>query len=150
MSIDSLALAPSELHAMRPVRHRPCVLRPEPFSIQSSRLRRQFPFPSCDLPKSGSGSGADANEQLVPGSETSESSVADGAIGVRNPSSAPAIYYATPPQYPPIAGVRAKENGITHNLMTYFVDMSNPQGFGAVMSLEELMTWVVASREINV
>ena len=75
--------------------------------------------------------------------------MADNAIGVQNPASASALYSATPPQYPPIAGVRAREQGITHNLMTDFVDMSmsDPQGFGVVMNLGELMTLVVASQD---
>ena len=76
--------------------------------------------------------------------------MADDAIGVQNPSSASVLYFATPPQYPPIAGVRAREEGITHNLMTDFVDMTDSQGSGVVMNLEELMTWVVAYRETNV
>ena len=66
------------------------------------------------------------------------------AIGVQNPS-ASVLYSAAPPEYPPIAGVRARENGIVHNLMTGFVDMSNSQGFGVVVNLEEFMTWVVVS-----
>lgn len=76
--------------------------------------------------------------------------MADGAIGVQNPSesSVSVLYSVTPPQYPPIAGVRAREQGIGHNLMTDFVDMSSdPQGFGVVMNLGELMTWVFASKD---
>ena len=67
--------------------------------------------------------------------------MADGATEVQNPPT-PVVYSATPPQYPPIAGARARENGITNNLMTDFVDMNNPEGFGVVMNLGELMAWI--------
>lgn len=82
---------------------------------------------------------------VVPVSEKSDSSVAEDIAGVQNPSVS-IVYYAAPPLYPPIAGVRARENGIVHNLMTDFVDMNNPEGFGVVMDLEEFMMWV-ASRD---
>ena len=34
--------------------------------------------------------------------------------------------------------------GIVNNLMTDFVDMNNSAGFGVVVNLEELMTWIVS------
>lgn len=76
---------------------------------------------------------------------TSESSIAENDIEVQNPS-ASVIYHATPPLYPPIAGTRATENGIAHNLMSDFVDMNTPEGFGVVVGLEEFMIWI-ASRD---
>jgi len=88
---------------------------------------------------------SDRSHMVVPASETSLSSVADGTIGVQN-SPASAVYAVAPPLYPPIAGVRARENGVAHNLMTDFVDMNNSEGFGVVMNLGELMAWV-ASRD---
>jgi len=82
---------------------------------------------------------------VVPVSGTSVSSVADNAIEVQN-LSASVIYHAIPPLHPTIAGTRATENGIAHNLMTAFVDMNNPEGFGVVAGLEEFMIWI-ASRD---
>jgi len=82
---------------------------------------------------------------VVPASETAASSVAEEAIEVQNPP-ASVVYQAAPPLYPPIAGPRATENGIAHNLMTDFVDMNNPNGFGVVVNLEEFMIWI-ASRD---
>jgi hypothetical protein len=69
--------------------------------------------------------------------------VPDDATEVQNPSTS-VVYMVTPPLHPPIAGVRARENSIAHNLMTDFVDMSNSGGFGVVMNLEGLMAWVVS------
>ena len=72
----------------------------------------------------------------------------DNAIEVQNPETS-VVYEAAPPLYPPIAGIRARERGVAHNLMTDFVDMDNPNGFGVVMSLAEFATWIV-SREIKI
>lgn len=80
---------------------------------------------------------------VVPASERSESPVADQAIEVQNPS-ASVLYRVAPPPYPPIAGVRAREKGITHNLISDFVDMNNPDGFGVVANLEEFMAWIAS------
>jgi hypothetical protein len=112
------------------MRHHASILRPE--TISFNRLCSSLPR---DLPKSCSVQSL-TDKQLVPVSETTASSVADNATGVQNPST-------SQPQYPPIVGVRAGEKGITHNLMTDFVDMSNLEGFGVVMNLGELMTWIV-------
>ncbi|KAF9646275.1 hypothetical protein BDM02DRAFT_3130510 [Thelephora ganbajun] len=86
---------------------------------------------------------SDRSHMVVPISEISASSVPDDATEVQNLSTS-VVYKAAPPLYPPIAGVRARENGIVNNLMTDFVDMSNPKGFGVVVNLEELMTWIVS------
>jgi len=75
--------------------------------------------------------------------EPSVSLVTDNATEAQNPSTFVG-YHVAPPPYPPIAGVRARGKGVAHNLMTDFVDMNNPGGFGVVMNLEELMTWVVS------
>ena len=74
---------------------------------------------------------------------STESSVLDDATEAQNPPTS-VVYCFAPPKYPPIAGVHARENGITHNLMTDFVDMGNAEGFGVVMNLGELMTWIVS------
>ena len=106
-------------------------------SIQSAAL-----FPSArDLPYFLLQSLTD--KQLVPVSEKSLSSVADDATEAQSPPT-PAVYCAAPPQYPPIAGARARENGITHNLMSHFVDMSNPGGFGVIMNVGELLAWIIS------
>jgi hypothetical protein len=85
-----------------------------------------------------------ADKQLVPLSEApASSSVDSNAAEVQN-SSTSVVYYAPPPLYPPIAGIRARERGIADNLMTDFVDVDNPNGFGVVMSLADLMTWIVS------
>ena len=68
--------------------------------------------------------------------------MADQPIEAQIPS-ASVVYRVPPPLYPPIAGVRARENGIVDNLMTHFVDVNNPNGFGVVMNLEELMKRIV-------
>ena len=67
----------------------------------------------------------------------------DDAAEAQNPSTH-VVYHVTPPLYLPIAGARAREKGVDDNLMTDFVDMNNPEGFGVVMNLEELITWVVS------
>jgi len=77
-------------------------------------------------------------------SEISASVVDDAATPEVQHSPTPVVYQAAPPIYPPIAGVKAREMGIVHNLMTDFVDMNNPEGFGVVMNLGELMTWIAS------
>jgi hypothetical protein len=68
--------------------------------------------------------------------------VADDATGILNPPTSAAVYRVLPPQYPPIAGDRAREKGITHNLMTDFVDMNHLEGLGVVTNLGEFMVWI--------
>lgn len=114
-------------------------LRPETFSIQSVAL---FPSLPRALPRFGSVQSL-TDKQVVPASETSLPSEVDGATGVQNPLVSP-VYSFAPPIYSPIAGVRARENGIAHNLMTDFVDMNNSEGFGVIMNLGELMAWIVS------
>lgn len=125
---------------MRTVRHRAYVLRSE--TIPFNRLCPSLPH-NLISPNSAPVQSL-TDKQLVPALEMSPSSVADNATEVQNPSTAP-VYQVAPPSHPPIAGVRATERGITHNLMTDFVDVSNPEGFGVVMNLWELMAWVTSS-----
>jgi len=68
---------------------------------------------------------------------------AGATVEVQNLSTS-VVYQAPPPLYPPIAGIRARERGIVDNLMTDFVDMNDPNGFGVVMGLAEFMTWIVS------
>ena len=70
--------------------------------------------------------------------------MADGATEAQNSSTPSVVYEVAPPLYPPIAGVGAREMGIVNNLMTDFVDMNNSAGFGVVVNLEELTTWIVS------
>jgi len=86
---------------------------------------------------------SDRSHMVVPASEKSESSVAECTAEAQNPS-ASVVYYVAPPLYPPIAGVRAREKNVVHNLMTDFIDMNGQKGFGVVMNLEELMKWIVS------
>ena len=83
-------------------------------------------------------------KQLVLAPDETPSSATDGcAAGVQGPSTA-FVYQVAPPIYPPIAGVRARETGVAHNLMSDFVDMANSEGFGVVMNLGEFMSWIVS------
>jgi len=69
--------------------------------------------------------------------------VADCAAEAQNQSTS-FVYQVAPPMYPPIAGARAREKGIAHNLMSDFVDMSHSGGFGVVMDLGEFMSWIAS------
>lgn len=82
-------------------------------------------------------------EQLVLAPEETPSSVDDCAPEVQNASTS-LVYQVAPPMYPPIAGVRARERGIAHNLMSDFVDMSHSGGLGVVMDLGEFMSWIAS------
>jgi len=121
---------------MFPMRHRAYTLR------YSNRLCSSLPHHLISPNHVPAQSLTD--KQLVQISETPASSVAvDDGTQVQNPPTS-FVYQVAPPLYPPIAGVRARERGIAHNLMTDFVDMNNPDGFGVVMNLGELMAWIVS------
>lgn len=82
-------------------------------------------------------------KQLVLTPEETPSSADDGVAQVQSPPTS-FVYQVAPPIYPPIAGVRARENGVTHNLMSDFVDMANLEGSGVVMNLGEFMSWIIS------
>ncbi|THH32980.1 hypothetical protein EUX98_g1205 [Antrodiella citrinella] len=67
------------------------------------------------------------------------------------------LYYAPPPSYAPLCGARAREKGISHNLMNSFVsmkasrtddpisvdpDMIDPTIYGEVMDCKTFLTWL--------
>lgn len=66
-------------------------------------------------------------------------------------------YWTPPPPYPALCGLKARELGVTHNLMSSFVAMSaQPAGsgedagagvkaaeqFGKVMDVDEFLLWI--------
>jgi hypothetical protein len=112
---------PPDVLGLGTERHAPeCVIaHPHTPSVQ---------FPSAHI--------ADATTQLVLAPEETPSS----AVQVQNSF----VYGVAPPAYPPIAGARAREKGVAHNLMSHFVDMTNPAGFGVVMDLGEFMSWIAS------
>ena len=51
------------------------------------------------------------------------------------------VYQSPPPLYPPIQGPAAVEAGITHNLLSHYVDMSHQDAsgtYGTVFSRGEI------------
>lgn len=57
-------------------------------------------------------------------------------------SSIPVVYIAPPPLYAPICGESALEEGITNNLMTHYVSMSEVEmngtdAYGVVLNRDE-------------
>ena len=53
-------------------------------------------------------------------------------------------YSAPPPRYPPICGKNAKQNGVTHNLMSHFVSMDqSDELYGKVLNFESFFSWAV-------
>ncbi|KAL0947067.1 hypothetical protein HGRIS_013208 [Hohenbuehelia grisea] len=53
-------------------------------------------------------------------------------------------YHSIPPAYPPIVGAKAKELGVSNNLMASFVSMvltGDGGGFGEIMELDAMLIW---------
>ncbi|KAI0956822.1 hypothetical protein AcW1_005409 [Taiwanofungus camphoratus] len=92
-----------------------------------------------------------------------------GLDGYQSPSSTPhapdpqPFYRSAPPRYPPLCGRRARELGVTHNLMDSFVAMTAAsvsscrrtdagkvdaqQGYGEVMDITGFVHWLSDGRE---
>jgi hypothetical protein len=52
-----------------------------------------------------------------------------------------ALYRASPPPYPPLCGRKARERGVTNNLMSHFVGMEqSDDGPGIVVEFSQMIS----------
>ncbi|KAL4068081.1 N-terminal glutamine amidase-domain-containing protein [Scleroderma yunnanense] len=80
--------------------------------------------------------------RVVPGKEYLNNFASDRShMVVSGPSHGP-HYASKPPPYPCISGPLAAANGVTHNLMSHFVEMDvDIERFGSVMDFESFLAW---------